>query len=286
MGCTGDDQFKDRGQAQHARPQRGLFHFKRLVHFWASHGGEVPHACGRAARALSHPQALGREWLQELHAASHWCLEPVVELLRLQDYHHALFVRGLVEQIHQGVFVRIDGQHGEAVHGLTTGRFPLVPEPGNSHGLVVGSADAGGNGFAGAPVWLVDGHGRDDAVACLTPRIPKTRFDGHRLGAGVVRVAAQLEGISPVGHQAVLPDQGFMGRYGFIAHVGMRVPADKAAQVAGPHVLLAFHSGGLCLEDLPVRLGSLDALVVATHAVRPVVVGCLVVPNPWGQCCG
>ena len=58
----------------------------------------------------------------------------------------------------------------------------------------------------------------------------------------------------------------------------MRVPADEAAQVAGPHVLLAFRGRGLCLEDLPVRLGSLDALVVAAHAVRPVVVGALLSP--------
>ena len=223
------------------------------------HGGGVLHAGGKAARVLSHPQALGREGLQEFHAARCWCLEPVVELLQFQDHHHALFVRGLVEQVHQRMVVRIDGQHGEAMYNLTPGGFPLVPQSGDPHGLVIGSADAGRNGFAGAPVWLVDGHGRNDAVACLAPRIPKTRFDGHRLGAGVVRVAAQLEGVSPVGHQAVLPDQGFMGRFGFIAHTGIRMSADEAALVAGPHVLLAFRGRGLCLEDLPVRLGSLDA---------------------------
>jgi SOS-response transcriptional repressor LexA len=41
MGCTDDRQCKDCGQAQHARPRRGLFHFKRLVHCWVIFDGDV-----------------------------------------------------------------------------------------------------------------------------------------------------------------------------------------------------------------------------------------------------
>lgn len=68
-------------------------------------------------------------------------------------------------------------------------------------------------------------------------------------------------------HQPELSYQGFMGWDGFIAHISMRVPADEAALVAGPHVLLAWGGRRLSLEDLPIALGSLDALVVAAHAL-------------------
>lgn len=70
------------------------------------HGGEVPHAFGRTARALSHPQTLGRKRLQELRAAGRGCLQPVFELFRFQNHHHALLIRGFVEQVHQGMLIR------------------------------------------------------------------------------------------------------------------------------------------------------------------------------------
>ena len=48
-------------------------------------------------------------------------------------------------------------------------------------------------------------------MARMAPGIPEAGLGSHRLRPGVVRVAAQLEGVSPVRHQSVLPDQGFMG---------------------------------------------------------------------------
>ena len=86
------------------------------------HGGGVPHAVGRTARVLSHPQALGREGLQEFHAARCWCLEPVVELLQFQDHHHALLVRKLKEHVHQGV---VDGAFTCKKLWLRGGRLKL-----------------------------------------------------------------------------------------------------------------------------------------------------------------
>lgn len=74
-----------------------------------------------SAGFLPHAQALSRERPQELHAAAHRGLQPVVELLRLQDHDHAFLVGWLVEQVHQRMLVGIDGQHGEAMHDLTPG---------------------------------------------------------------------------------------------------------------------------------------------------------------------
>lgn len=64
------------------------------------------------------------------------------------------------------------------------------------------------------------------------------------------------------------------------------MPADEAALVARPHVLLALHGGRLNPEDLAVGFFLFDALVVAAHALRPVVLWCVVVPSLWGQGCG
>ena len=43
--------------------------------------------------------------MQELHAAVCMCSEPVMELLQLQDNHHAFFIGGLVKEVHEGMAV-------------------------------------------------------------------------------------------------------------------------------------------------------------------------------------
>ena len=60
MGCTDDRQCKDCGQAQHARPRRGLFHFKRLVHCWVNAWGRSA-PCWRKGCSGSIPPASPRQ---------------------------------------------------------------------------------------------------------------------------------------------------------------------------------------------------------------------------------
>ncbi len=132
---------------------------------------------------------------------------------------------------------RVDGQHREAVQDLALGGFPPRPEPGHAHGIAVGFADAGGGGFAAAPVGFEEGFDRDDAVLGIAPGVPEAGFFGDSFGAGVVGVAGDLVIGRPVRDQAEAAEQRFAFRHRVIARFGMGVAADEGALVTRPNIL-------------------------------------------------
>src|SRR3990167_288871 len=149
-----------------------------------------------------YPQPLRRKWHQELFTMLSRRRQPrFIGRLR-QHHYHAFLIGRLVELVHQLVGICVDRPHCVAVHPFPLGRLPGRPQTRNPHGPTVFSFDARGNGLAAAPVRFVDGLGRDDAVLRPLPSFPKTRFGGHRLAAGVVGTAADLQVGRPVGYQA------------------------------------------------------------------------------------
>ena len=192
--------------------QRGLFISNDLFHCWVNAHGAGAYAFRKDCSGC-YPLPSDEAKRPELRAARCRCLEPVVELLGLQDPTTMRYSVGGPWNRFIKDAGRIDGQHGEAMHDSPPGtsfrslalRFPM--------GWSSASADAGGDGFAGPPIGLVDGHGRDDAVMA----VPGARHPGSWAWwwlpsrSGRCRCGDPAEIAGPVRHQAVLPDQGLMG---------------------------------------------------------------------------
>ena len=141
-----------------------------------------------------------------------------------------------MELVHQRVTVRVDGQYREAVQCLALRVAPGGPEAGHAQGFTIGVADAGGHGFAAAPVGFKEGFDRDDAVLRFAPGVPEAGLFGDGFRARVVGVAGNFGVFGPVRDQAEAAQQRLALGHRVITHVGMGVAADEGAQVARPDI--------------------------------------------------
>lgn len=71
--------------------------------------------------------------------------------------------------VEDGMFVSVEGQHGDAV-GVSAVDAAMLVQAGNAQQFAIGRGNAGWHRLAAAPVGLVDRYGRDDAVLRLLPR--------------------------------------------------------------------------------------------------------------------
>ena len=118
-------------------------------------------------------QPVCRKHLHETHTLLRLGLQPVLISVGRQHNHHSFFVGWLVKLLHQGMLLRIDGQHGKAQNSFTFWRFPGRPQSCNTHRLSIDSRNSCGDSFATSPVWFINRICRNDAVLRSFPGIPE-----------------------------------------------------------------------------------------------------------------
>ena len=170
-----------------------------------------------------------------------------------------------MESVHKRVRIRIDGQHRERVHPTVLGVLPARPQARDAKRVTTDVRNACGNGLARAPVRLVNRLGRNDAALIALVGIPEAGLLCGCLAAAVVGGFGDGGVGGPVRHQTKEAIQGLQRRHGLVTHIGARMPADKCAQVARPHVELCALNGWLCAEFLEEFLPFLHGLVMTAH---------------------
>lgn len=119
----------------------------------------------------------------------HRAVQPALVLARVQDHHHALFIVGLVEALHQRVPVGVDRQHRERQQLV---RWSVFPNAGDGHRAAVRALDVPAHRLAGFVVGFEEIGGRDDAELLAPPGAAEGWLAGHSLGAGIIGLASEL----------------------------------------------------------------------------------------------
>lgn len=161
---------------------------------------------------------------------------PDAVALRWQNDDHVFFIGRLVEPVHQGMGLRIEGEHGVAVDQLARGALSARPQARNSQWCLVCCFNAGGDGFTATPSGLKNGVSRNDAALVALVGVPETGLDGGGFAAAVVGAARDFGVGSPVRHQTEPAVAGFSFWHRVVTDVGLRVPAHEGAQVTWPDI--------------------------------------------------